>query len=104
MEYLLLGILIGIIATILLEVILQKNKRLRKEFWDNHKSFFGYHVHHSCYGLLFIIIGFFSLWHPFMNSFLLFGIGLGIIATHTYTAKHFVFINRIAHEENNKKD
>lgn len=88
------GLLIGMLATWLLEIILQRNKLLRKEFVDNHKSIFGYRVHHSTFGLLFLIIGLFSIYYPLTNALFFLGLGIGIILLHTITSKRFVFVEK----------
>ncbi|MEK7597272.1 MAG: hypothetical protein AAB441_01350 [Patescibacteria group bacterium] len=89
------GLLIGMFTTWSLEITLQRNKLLRKEFVDNHKSIFGYRVHHSTFGLLFLIIGFFSMYPPFTNALFFLGLGIGVITIHTITSKRFIFIEKL---------
>ncbi len=89
-----LGLFIGIFVTWLIETILQKISFLRKKFWDNHKPILGYHIHHSILGLPFLAVGLFALYYPFTNALFFLGLGIGIIALHTITAKHFTFIEK----------
>ncbi len=75
----LLGFLLGLIfdnAAVLYS-------RKRKKF-----SVFGLRIHHTVYGLLFIMLGFFAY------TFFLFGFGLGIIFWHTTRLKKLVFVER----------
>lgn len=48
---------------------------------------YGYRLHHSLYGLLFVFIGFLN------QNILLFGMGVGILIQHT-TTDGFRFISR----------
>ncbi|OGZ70089.1 MAG: hypothetical protein A3F47_01605 [Candidatus Staskawiczbacteria bacterium RIFCSPHIGHO2_12_FULL_38_11] len=91
----LLAVLFGIFITLVFEFILKTNKSLRKKYYQNHKVFWGYHVHHSTYGLLLIIVSIilFILDKNFhaLNST---GIGIGIIIMHTLSDGRFVFIEK----------
>jgi hypothetical protein len=95
-----LGIGVGILVTFTLEQVLQRNKRLRNEFWEYHKPILGFHVHHSTFGIPVILLGL-SLF-PRKESFLLIGIGLGIIIMHTITSREFIFIERSYEERKNR--
>ncbi len=90
-----LGLLSGLIITWLFELVLKTNKKLRKIYYQPHKIFFGYHIHHSTYSFL-----------PFAWSIILFlqnqklsalfaiGFAVGIIAMHTISDRRFVFIEK----------
>ena len=88
----LLGLLIGIVATGLLEGVVFSDQTLKEKFWDNPGIIFGYHVHHSTLGILGIITGFILLFRRSHAAYLLLGIGLGIIIIHTITDGRLVFI------------
>lgn len=79
---------LGIFLTHIFEFVLQHNARLRERYYQRHEVLFGYHVHHSTIGLLFILIGI------FYYSAELWGIGIGIIIMHTISSKRFVFIEK----------
>jgi len=90
----LLSILFGIIITYLFELILKSNKNLRHKYYKHHKIFWGYHIHHSTYGLLFILIGIILFIYG-KNSALDFVMcGFGIIIQHTNSDGRFVFIEK----------
>lgn len=55
----------------------------RKEF-----SLFGFRMHHTIYGLFFILLSF------FIYKSLLFGLGMGIIFWHTVRLRKLVFIEK----------
>ena len=84
---LLLGFLTGIVLTFFYEFAVDyvhklfKKKRLAEPF--------GLIYHHSLFGILFILIYFFTF-----NYFIL-GFGIGIIVRHTWEEKRFVFIEKI---------
>lgn len=88
------GLLCGAVLTLIFEWVLQSNKHLKKHFWDNHKAIFGYHFHHSTYGLLLCVAALFFLFFDESLSYLLLGIGTGIISAHTYTDKRLVFVEK----------
>ena len=98
---LIIGILIGLSSTYILEQVLQRNKTLRNEFWEYHKPIFGYHVHHSTFGIPFIIVGLFYFFSG-GSGFLFLGIGTGIILMHTYSSREFIFIEKSNKERKNK--
>lgn len=79
---LLLGLLLGLIITYLL----QKRKFLKK----NTLIISGYHIHHSVLGVLLILIGLIL-----STNYFLIGIGIGIIIAHTIANKELLFINKI---------
>jgi len=83
---LLIGLVIGCVATIIYEYIFDLIWYLTGK--QPIISIFGWHLHHSLYGI-FVIIIFFLL---FINYIFL-GIGLGVIIRHTQDEK-FVFIDR----------
>ncbi|MGA2417760.1 MAG: hypothetical protein ABSF55_00755 [Candidatus Staskawiczbacteria bacterium] len=89
------GLLTGWVATILFEFILKTNKELRAKYYRHHEILFGYHVHHSAYGLIFIIIGIiFYLKNNFPDSLFYIALGIGIILQHTISDRRFVFIEK----------
>ncbi len=89
------GLLSGLIVTWLFELVLKTNKKLREKYYQHHKIFFGYHIHHSAYSFL-----------PFVWSIILFsqnqklsalfalGTAVGIIVMHTISDSKFVFIEK----------
>ena len=81
------GILWGIAVTIIFEFILKTNKKLRHRYYQQHEILFGYHVHHSTYGLLSIAAGIILLFNKsFSNGLFYIFFGLGIIIQHTLSA------------------
>jgi len=91
------ALIYGIAVTILFEYILKTNKKLRARYYQRHAVIFGYHIHHSTYGLLFIALGI-TLYLPDKNvlNFLFCSFfGLGIIIQHTLSAGgRLVFIEK----------
>ena len=90
-----ISIILGILVTFIFELILKSNKRLYHKYYTHHKIFWGYHIHHSTYGLLsFLIAGilFFLGEKDIASNFALFGIG--IIIQHTRSDGKFVFIEK----------
>jgi len=83
-----IGLLFGFTIFYLFDLILFRIKSLKRRFWDNPATFFGYHVHHSFYGLIIALIGFVSF--PFLIGF-----GIGMIISHTISDKKLVFIEKI---------
>lgn len=88
-----LGILYGISATLIFEWILKTNKKLRNKYYKKHNIFFGYHAHHSCYGIVSIIFGVLLRQNTEVCLFLI-SFGIGIIIQHTLSARRFVFIEK----------
>lgn len=91
----LIGIVVGIGVTMLFEYILTSNPHLKKNYWDNPKGIFGYHVHHSSYGLLVLVVGSILLVLQSGPFLFCFGLGLGIIIMHTITDKRLVFVEKL---------
>lgn len=93
----LVSTIIGIIATFFFELVLKSNRKLRQRYYVHHEILFGYHVHHSTVGLLFMILSvvLFLLRHP-ASAVAMVGIGLGIIVMHTISSGRFVFIEKEA--------
>ena len=89
------GLLLGLVLTWLFELVLKTNKKLRKIYYQPHKIFFGYHIHHSTYSFLPLI---WSIVLLFQNKTIFalfyFGIAIGIIVMHTISDKRFVFIEK----------
>jgi len=81
------GFSVGFIIFYLFDLISFRIKLLKKRFWDNPITFFGYHIHHSFYGLIIALIGLFS--YPFLVGF-----GLGMIISHTITDRKLIFIEK----------
>jgi len=91
----LISLLVGIIITYVFELILKTNKKLRNKYYNRHNILWGHHVHHSTYGLLFMLIGialyFLGNSDSALNSIMC---GIGVIIQHTNSDGHFVFIER----------
>ena len=89
-----LGLIIGATITALADGVLYFNKRLRSQYWNNPKTFHGYHIHHSVLGIILIIAS--GLLMIFGNeySFFLFGLGVGIIVVHTIMDGRLIFIEK----------
>jgi len=87
---LLLSIFVGIAVTFGLEFIFVSNKKFKNTFWDHPVTIYGYKIHHSTYGLLFIALG---LIFSGLRIFLI-GLGLGVIIAHTISDKRFVFVEK----------
>ena len=87
--------LLGIVATLLFEQVLKRNKKLRDRYYRHHEILFGYHVHHSLYGLFSVIasIILFALGHS-MPAVFWFMFGIGIIFEHTISDGRFIFIEK----------
>jgi hypothetical protein len=84
--YFIIGLPVGFIATVIYEQGFRLVSKVRKR--EPIVRLGKFHLHHSLYGLLFIVCSFFT------GSLLLSGIGLGVIFEHTVTEKKFVFIDR----------
>ncbi len=90
-----LNIIIGIAATWIFEFILKTNRKLRERYYKRHEILFGYHVHHSTIGLLFLAASVILFLLGEISSFLMIsGIGIGIIIMHTISSHRFVFIEK----------
>jgi uncharacterized membrane protein len=91
----LIGVISGIAATLLFEFILKTNKKLRNRYYRHHEILFGYHVHHSTYGLIFIAAGIIFLSNKDISDALFYiSFGIGIIIQHTLSSQKFVFIEK----------
>lgn len=89
----LFGFLYGLALTIVFEFILKTNKALRRKYYWHHNSILGFHVHHSAYGLIFILAG--AIVYTNLNlCFFLILFGIGIITQHTLSANRLVFIEK----------
>jgi sensor domain CHASE-containing protein len=91
------ALLYGIAVTILFEYTLKTNKKLRARYYQRHAVIFGYHIHHSTYGLLFIALGIalYLLNKNALNLMFCVFFGFGIIIQHTLSARgRLVFIEK----------
>jgi hypothetical protein len=91
----LFGLLGGILLTWIFELVLKTNKKLKHRYYMHHEIIFGYHVHHSVYGLIFLLVSliyFFS--HQTVSFIFCVGMGVGIILEHTVSERRFVFVNK----------
>lgn len=91
----LFGLIIGSIVTYIVEHILFSVPFLKKNFWDNPRTIFGYHIHHTVFGLIVIVLGVFLFASNISYALFLIGIGIGIIGVHTYFDKRLIFIEKI---------
>ena len=92
-----IGLILGMILCFLFELVLKTNKKLRNRYYVHHAIHFGYHIHHSTYGLLFFaisIILFLMSQKTLALAFVAFG--LGIIAMHTISdpGRRIIFIEK----------
>lgn len=89
------GLSCGLIITWLFELVLKTNKKLREKYYQPHKIFFGYHIHHSTYSFLPLIwsIVLFSQNKKLPALFVL-GTAVGIVVMHTISDRRFVFIEK----------
>ena len=88
-------VLLGVATTWLFELILKTNKKLRRKYYRHHEILFGYHVHHSTYGLILIIVSvILFLQNQHGSALMVFGIGMGNIMMHTISDGRFVFIEK----------
>ena len=90
-----ISILCGLIATEIFELILKSNKKWKAKYYRHHEILFGYHAHHSVYGLFMFAFGaIFFIFNQKILSLIMLGIGIGIIFMHTVSERRFVFIER----------
>lgn len=90
-----MGLLLGMIATWLFELILKTNKKLKNRYYKHHNVFLGYHVHHSIYGLAAILAGIVLFLINEKSSALFYvALGIGIITVHTISDGRFVFFDK----------
>ena len=66
----------------------------RKNFYDNPKLVFGFHVHHTVLGLFLVIYGFYSTFSDSKFGWFWIGFGLGTIVIHTIVDRRLVFIEK----------
>lgn len=91
----LMGLVSGWAATVLFEIILKTNKKLRNRYYNRHEILFGHHVHHSTYGLIFIALGIiFYFERSLSDSLFYIMFGIGIIIQHTISDGRFIFIDK----------
>ncbi|MDP3882863.1 MAG: hypothetical protein Q8Q48_02300 [Candidatus Staskawiczbacteria bacterium] len=89
------GTLAGILITWIFELVIKSNKKLHDRYYRQHEVVLGHHVHHSTYGLVFILAGVVFVFNLQLESALFaFGAGFGIILQHTVSERRFVFVNK----------
>ena len=89
-----IGLLLGMIATWMFELILLTNKKLRNRYYRHNAIFFGYHVHHSTYGLLAFCLSAVLFFTNQESALFWLSSGVGIIVVHTISAGKLVFIEK----------
>lgn len=90
----LFGILFGIAVTIIFEFILRENRKFFEKIRPD-KNMFGWHIHHSSYGLLFILLAIIlHLNGSSTPNLFYFSFGIGIIIQHTLVSGRLVFIEK----------
>ncbi|MBI5614350.1 hypothetical protein HY947_05470 [Candidatus Gottesmanbacteria bacterium] len=87
-----IGFIFGFLVFTAIEALLSRNKVLRKKYWDNPRLVYGYHIHHSTWGLLLIIIGL-AIKDSHVGQGLI-GLGIAIIIVHTLFDRRFIFIEK----------
>jgi hypothetical protein len=93
--FVVIGLLLGVLVSHAFELSLKKNKLLKNKYYRHHEIIFGYHIHHSMYGLLcFVASLIFALAgrQPFSLFFL--ATGIGIITMHTIFDGRLIFIEK----------
>ena len=91
----LMGLVFGLLLTLMFEFFLKTNKRLRRKYYWHHNIFLGYHTHHSIYGLFFIAIGITLYFMENTSAFLFFVLtGIGVIIVHTISDGRFIFFEK----------
>lgn len=89
------GFFAGVVATWLFELVLKSNKKLRNRYYRHHEILFGYHVHHSTYGLMAIIAAVILFaFHQDLDATLLLWFGIGVIVMHTFSDGRFIFVEK----------
>jgi hypothetical protein len=88
-KYIIIGSVAGLFLTMMIEYLLYLKF---VDLWENPITYYGYHVHHSVYGLLSMCFGLFFIKKPRLFYFLM-GLGVGIIIAHTINDGRFVFID-----------
>ena len=90
-----ISLIFGLLFTWLFEKVLKNNKNLRKKYYKNHNIVFGFHFHHSTYGIFFIIASALMLLIDKVNfSLISIGFAIGIIIIHTISEGRFIFVER----------
>ena len=90
-----IGLSSGLLASHLLELSLKKNKFFNRNFFRRHTIIFGYHIHHSTYGLGALVIGTTLLARGIITSAIFFiAMGVGIIMMHTIFDGRLIFIEK----------
>ena len=90
-----ISIFCGIVTTLAFEFSLKTNKKLRNRYYNRHEILFGYHSHHSIYGLVLFAFAIVSLTlNQKMSALIMFGAGIGIILMHTISEGRFVFAEK----------
>ena len=93
----LIGLAVGIALTRIFELVLKTNKKLRTRYYKNHAIVWGYHIHHSTYGLLcFLISAFLFFIEEKVMALFIMSFGAGIITMHTISdpQNRIVFIEK----------
>jgi len=91
----LIGLLFGIVATLIFESFIKANKKLKNKYYRRHNILFGYHAHHSVYGLVLSALGIIlDLTNDRPISYFLIAAGIGVILVHTISERRFVFIEK----------
>ncbi len=89
------GFLGGIFLTWIFELVIKSNKKLHHRYYKQHETIFGYHVHHSVYGLILLFISMvYGLNGQIESSIFTVGMGVGIILEHTVSERRFIFVNK----------
>ncbi len=89
------GLLFGIIISHFFELSLKKNITLRNKYYRHHEIFFGYHIHHSMYGLVCVILGIvLILKNHHASSIFFITTGVSIIAMHTLFDGRLIFLEK----------
>ncbi len=87
------GILAGLLITGFFELIIYFY--LGVEYWNNPKTYFGYHLHHSLFGLLSGVLGAILYQKRKSTGLFLIGLGIGIIILHTITDGRLIFLEKL---------
>ena len=91
----LIGLLFGIVATLIFESFIKANKKLKNKYYRRHNILFGYHAHHSVYGLVLGVLGIvLDLTDDKPIAYFFLAAGIGIILVHTISERRFVFIEK----------
>lgn len=92
---LIIGLVFGVAITWMFELVLKSNLKFRKKYYEHHKIFWGYHIHHSTFGLVFIALNVILFLIDKKTTDLIYtAIGVGIIIMHTISDGRLVFIEK----------